>query len=148
MGKALKIASMTLLVLMVVFAGLSETGFIKQWLGFLDIGLYLRLVGLLAMLIALFWAWGYRNKVLSSQKYRRADEVLAQAQAKAVSKQRATEQAREKLDAEYVQKEKELQGEIDKIRQEYTDRINDLKAQNVRLKESVAKLMQVVKKKA
>lgn len=138
---------MTLLLVMVVFAGFSETDLFKDWLGYLGIRVYLRLASLLGLLIALLYAWGYRKKIVSSQKYLRAEEVLAQAQAKAESKQRALESAKEKLDAHYVQKEKDLQIKIEKVKDEYNQRINELKTQNMKLKESVAKLMQVVKKK-
>ncbi len=147
MGTVIKIVLMTILLVMVVFAGFSETDLFKNWLGYLGIGLYLRVASLLGLLIALLYAWGYREKIVSSQKYLRADEVLAQAQAKAVNKQKDIESAREKLDAEYAQKEKDLQIKIEKVKDEYKERINELKEKNIRLKESVAKLMQVVKKK-
>lgn len=146
MGSVIKIVMMTLLLVMVVFAGFTETDKFKEWMGYLGVGLYLRLASLIGLFIALLYAWGYREKIVSSQKYLRADEVLAQAQANAESKQKAIEGAREKLKVQYKQKEKDLQAKIEQVRDEYKERINELKAQNMRLKESVAKLMQVAKK--
>ncbi|MBT8342025.1 MAG: hypothetical protein HKP58_14870 [Desulfatitalea sp.] len=141
-----KISMLTLLMVMILLAALADVSFFKQWLqGHLDVALYLRLVAILGLLIVFPLAWAYKLKVQASHKYRRADEVLARATAKAENEQRAAEKLRQRLEAEFSNKEKTLNEELEEIKQTYHQKINDLKAKNVQLKEAVASLMHAVK---
>ena len=73
MRKSIKIILITLLMLLIVFSILADMPIGQKWSVDIRLGLYLKLVSLAGLLIALFTAWGYRNKIQSSQKYRRAD---------------------------------------------------------------------------
>lgn len=111
----------------------------------LDLGLYLKLISLLGLVIAAFLAWAQKHRVQASQKYRRADEVLAQAQAAFERKKQACDQMDQRLKATFAQKEQGLDDRIDQVRAEYQQRLMVMKEQNVELKETVGKLMQALK---
>ncbi|MEJ2158744.1 MAG: hypothetical protein P8X96_25735 [Desulfobacteraceae bacterium] len=121
MGKPLKIVLMTLLLLLVVFSVLADLPVGQKFQGDIKLGTYLKWVSLLGLVIAAFAAWGYRSQVVASQKYRRADEVVA------------------KAEASYALKKNE-------VRRAYKKRLKELKEQNMELKETVGKLMRTLKR--
>ncbi|MFZ1985411.1 MAG: hypothetical protein WAU91_13415 [Desulfatitalea sp.] len=147
MAKLIKIVLIAALVLMVVFAAIAHTPMAVSWFGGLDLSLYLRLSALLGLIIAAFRAWGYKLGVEASQKYKRAQEVLTQADVAAERKQRSVEQMEQRLMAEYAQKEQALNEALDQAKADYQSRLAALKEQNIKLKETVANLMQEIKKK-
>jgi hypothetical protein len=147
MTKFLKIVAICALIVLVVFAGLADRVTFPGWLERLSVALYLRLVALIGLIIALFLAWGYRRKVEASQRFRRSQQVLAEAEVAAQRKQDAVEQARLKLEAQFADKEQTLNAEIDAIKAGYIEQIKGLKEQNLKLKEMVSNLMKAVKQK-
>lgn len=148
MTKLVKIVLITLLIVLVVFAALAEKVFDPDWMcGALDLPLYLRLVSLLGVAILFFYALGYRHKIIYSQRYRRAQEVLAQAESDAERKQRSLENQRKKLEAEYEARQQAHQAQLEQLKADYNEKLVKLKEQNMQLKETVSKLMTVVKNK-
>jgi len=147
MGKLIKIILITALVLLVFLAAFADRFNLPNWLAGLSLAIYLRLSALIGLVVALFLSWGYKRKVEASQKYRRAQEVISQAETTAERKQRTLEQMHAKLTAEFVEKEQTLKDEMAKVKTEYHHRLKTLKEQNLALKETVSKLMQVVKNK-
>ena len=147
MSKFLKISLLTLLILLVVLAAIAETPILEPLLAGVTLARYLRLVAILGLATAFFFAWGYKRKMEASQKYLRAKEILAEAEAEAKRKKRAAILVEEKLKSVYQQKESALTDELSRARDEYQQRIAALKRQNMQLKESVAKLLRAVKQK-
>ncbi|MBI5064086.1 MAG: hypothetical protein HZB87_11665 [Desulfatitalea sp.] len=147
MAKLIKILAIMALVLLVVFSAIADRPMAKEWMGGMDLSLYLRLVAILGLIIALFRAWGYKRKVEASQKYQRAQEVLNQAGISAERKQRAMDELEQRLLAQYAQKEQDLNLAMDQAKADYQNRLMALKEQNMKLKETVANLMQEIKKK-
>ena len=146
MNKPLKIALMTALVLLVVFSILADLPVGQKFQEGLRLGAYLKWVSLLGLVIAAFTAWGYRSQVIGSQKYRRADEVVAKAEEAYERKKKACEQLEERLRETYDQKIKGVDHQIDEVRQAYKIRLKELQEQNMELKETVGKLMQTLKR--
>ena len=146
MGKFLKVILITLFVSLVVFAAIAERPIAVKLMTGLNLALYLRLVVLLGLVIAVFLSWGYKRKIEASQKYVRAQEIVDQAGEKAERAKRENERMEEKLKAEYDQKKLNLDEQLLQMRHEYEERIRGLKEQNIELKESVGKLMHLVKK--
>lgn len=146
MGKTAKVLLFTLIVLLVVFAAIAEKPFLTKLMGGLQLAPYLRLAGLLGLVIAVFLAWGYKRRIEASQKFIRAQEVLDQAGEKAERSKQASERLEEDLKAEYQRKKVALDERISDMKHDYEERIRELKEQNIELKESVGKLMQMVKK--
>ncbi len=140
-----KIALITLLFLLVIFSILADLPIGQALENTLDLRLYLKLISLLGLVIAALLAWAHKLGVEASQKYRRADEVLAQAQAAFERKKQACEQMEQRLKETFEQKEQGLDDQIDAVREEYQQRLVVLKEQNVELKETVAKLMRALK---
>jgi gas vesicle protein len=147
MAKLVKIVLITALVLLVVFAAIAHTPMAVGWFDGFDLSLYLSLSALLGLVIAAFRAWGYKLGVEASQKFKRAKEVLAQADLAAERKQSSMEQMEQRLMAEYAQKEKALNETLDQAQADYQSRLSALKEQNIKLKETVTNLMQEIKKK-
>ena len=145
MGKFLKIVLITLLILLVIFAAVADRPLVLKGLKGLNLAIYLRLAGLLGLIFAIFMAWGHKRKIEASQKYQRAGELLAEAEAAAQRKQQACEQFEEERHAFLAQQEKQLDERIVQIENEYKARLRDLKEQNIALKETVGKLMRAVK---
>jgi dsDNA-specific endonuclease/ATPase MutS2 len=145
MRKFIRIILIALLMLLIVFSILADMPIGRKWSFDIRLGHYLKLVSLAGLLIALFAAWGYRNKIQSSQKYRRADEVVSQAQEAYERKKEACEQMEKRLHAKYDEKEKGVDDKIEEVRRTYQKRLNELQKQNIELKETVGKLMQTIK---
>lgn len=146
MGKTLKIVFMILLILLVAFSIMIDMPFAKSLRIDLDLGLYLKLVSLFGLIIAALIAWAHKSEVVSSQKYTRADEVLAQAEETLERKKEACKQMEKRLQAKFDEKEKGLDDQINLVRQAYQKRLNLLKEQNMELKETVGKLMRTLKR--
>lgn len=140
-----KIVLIALLFLLVVFSILAELPAGRVLKDTLDLGLYLKLISLLGLLIAVFVAWGHKLKIESSQKYRRADEVLSQAQSTFDRKKQACAEMDQQLKDQFAQKEKALGDKIEQVKEEYQQRLLVLKEQNMELKETVGKLMKALK---
>lgn len=146
MRKFVKIVLATLLVLLVVFAVIADLPIGEQVIGHLDLALYLKLISLLGMVIALFFSMGYKQNVSGSHKYRRAKQVLSDAQEKAEQKKEVLEKLEDNLKATYALKEQELNRQINAAQVGYETRLKALKQQNLELKESVAKLTRALKR--
>lgn len=146
MRKKLKIILFTVLMLLVIFSILADLPIGRKFQPDLELGTYLKWVTLLGLLIAVFTAWGYRSQIVSSQKYRRADEAVAKAEAAYEQKKKACEQMEKRLKSKYDQKEKGVDKEIDAVRQAYKKRLKELTEQNVELKETVGRLMRTLKR--
>jgi hypothetical protein len=147
MAKLIQIAVTAGLVLLVVWAAMADQPMAREWMGGMDLSLYLRLAAILGLIIAIFRAWGYKRAVVASQKYRRAQEVLTQAGLNAERKQRAMDELELKLQAQYARKEQDLNAALEQAKADYQDRLLALKEQNIKLKEEVANLMQEIKRK-
>lgn len=145
MRKSIKIILITVLVLLVICSIFSDLPVGRELLKGLDLGLYLKLVSLLGLLIAVFLAWGYRGKVLASQKYRRADEAISQAEEVFERKKKACDQMEKRLQAKYDEKADGLDAQIDEVRKAYQKQLKELKEQNIELKETVGKLIRTLK---
>ena len=146
MRKFLKITLITLLLLLVLFAILAEMPFFKALPHHLEFALYLKLISLLGMLIALILVWSYKQKTVASQKFQRANQVLAEAEKTARQKQNALEQLEKKLKKEYAKKDQGLDAQIYQIKSGFEQRIKVLNEQNIELKDTVGKLMRALKK--
>lgn len=147
MRKAVKIILIAVLIVLVVFAALADRVSLPRMLEGLNVATYLRLVALLGMAIAFFVAVGYRREVEISQRYRRSQEVLAEAEVAVQRKQGALQQLQEKMEAQVEAKERMLKEEMENAKAGYIDQIKALKEQNLKLKETVNALMQAVKNK-
>lgn len=144
--KPIKILLFTLLILLVIFSILADMPIGRKIQQGLSLGIYLKLASLLGLVIAAFMAWGYRSQVEASQKYRRADEVVAKAEETYERKRQACAQMEKRLMAEYEQKTKGVDQQIDEVRRAYKKRLKELKEQNMELKETVGKLMRALKR--
>jgi hypothetical protein len=147
MAKALKILWVTALLVVVLLAAVVDQVHLPNGLERLNLGLYLRLVALIGLMIAFFIAWGYRRKVEASQRYRRSQQVLAEAEIAAQRRQGAMQQREAKLEKLYDEKERLLREELEKSKAGYIEQVKSLKEQNVKLKETINQLMQAVKEK-
>lgn len=141
-----KVIVLTLFVLLVVFAALADHPIVSTMTGGVPLGPYLRLGGLLGLIIAVFLAWGRKRRIEASQKFVRAQEVLDQAGRKAEKLKKESERLEKELRAEYDRKKADLDERITRMKQAYEDEIRALKERNIELKESVGKLMGMVKK--
>lgn len=146
MKPVMKVIVLTLFVLLVIFAAFADSPVVSKMMGGVPLAPYLRLVGLLGMVIAVFLAWGYKRKIESSQKFVRAQEVLDQAGRKAQRFKQECVRLERDLKAEYERKNADLDESIDRMKHEYEEQIRSLKERNIELKESVGKLMRMVKK--
>lgn len=146
MGKYLKVLLISLFVLLVVFAAMADRPIVSKMIGGVQLAPYLRLAGLLGLVIAVFLAWGYKRRIEASQKFVRAQEVLDQAEEKAERLKRESERLEQDLKADYEQKKLDLDELISEMKHDYEERLMALKEQNIELKESVGKLMRIVKK--
>lgn len=107
---------------------------------------YVRVVSILGMIIAVLLAWGFKRRIETSQKYRRADQMIAEAKATAERHVRNAKLVEDKLKADYEQKNEALSDQLAELADEHRDQLKILKAQNVELKEEVSKLMRALKK--
>jgi ubiquinone biosynthesis protein COQ9 len=146
MGKFVKVILFTLLLVLVLFALLADMPFAETLHRYLDFALYTRLASLLGLLIALVWFWERKKKTDASQKFQRANKVLAEAEETARRKQQAIEQMEQKLKSAYAEKDKGLDAQIHQIKSGFEQRIKALSEQNVELKDTVSKLMAALKK--
>lgn len=154
MGMVLKIVAFTLLFVLVLFGAIADSPIMQArwhldtWLGSLDRILYIRLAGLLGLVMACLWAWGYKRRFEASHKYRRAKEVLAQAEAAADSKRQTLARMEEQLKATFAAREAALQKTFAQAKREHAQQLQSLREQNLQLKEAVSKLMTKLKNKA
>ena len=146
MGKYLKVLVISLFVLLVVFAAVADRPIVSKMIGGVPLGPYLRLAGLLGLVVAVFLAWGYKRRIEASQKFIRAQEVLDQAGEKAERLKRESERLEQDLKAQYEKKKLDLDERISEMKHDYEERLMALKEQNIELKESVGKLMRIAKK--
>lgn len=146
MGKFLKVILFTLLLVLVLFALLADLPFAETLHRYLDFALYARLASLLGLLIALVWFWERKKKIDTSQKFQRANEVLAEAKETVRRRQQAIEQLEKKLQSVYAEKDKGLDAQIHQIKSGFEQRIKTLNEQNIELKDTVSKLMAALKK--
>ena len=133
--------------LAVFLATAVEMDFMRSIPGLFDFAAYIRIASLLLLLIAMFLALGYMKKIQASQKYSRAKEMLAEAEETSKRKQTAAMELEERLKATYAEKEKGLDREVEQLKKQCREELRDLKQQNIALKESVSKLMAIVKKR-
>ncbi len=146
MGKFFKVILFTLLWVLVLFALLADLPFAETLRRYLDFALYVRLASLLGLLIALVWFWERKKKADASQKFQRANDVLAEAEETVRRRRAAIEQMEQKLKNEYAEKDKGLDAQIHQIRSGFEQRIKKLNEQNIELKDTVGKLMAALKK--
>lgn len=146
MSKWFKIVFITLMILLVVFSIMGDWQVGEALKQGLNLTVYLRLVSICGLFIAVFLAWGYKRGVEASQKYVRANEILAQAEASAERKQKVMDAMEQNLKDAYDAKEQGLDDQINKINTEYQERLKALKEQNLELKETVNKLMATLKR--
>jgi hypothetical protein len=148
MGRATKILLMTLLLLLVLGGASAEMPPVRNWLGGLDLTLYLRLVAIAGLMIAVFTAWGFKQKVVASQKFQRAKTVLSAAEATAARNKDALAGLEEKLRNDYAKREHRFQEELEKLTKEHQEQILALKEHNMQLKDAAVKLMGALKRKS
>ena len=146
MRKPLKIVLITLLMLLVIFSILADLPIGQKFQKGLGLSAYLKWASLLGLIIAAFTAWGYRSQIVASQKYRRADEVVAKAEEAFKRKKESCEQMENRLRTKYEAKAQGVDKEIDTVRRAYKKRLNELTEQNMELKETVGKLMRTLKR--
>ncbi len=101
----------------------------------------------LALLALVYWGWGFLRKMEASQKYRRAEHVLQEARQEAERQKAAAlqlqKQVEEKCRRKFAEKEAQLSQEKTRL-QEY---VKKMERQNMELKETVGRLMKLVKQK-
>jgi ubiquinone biosynthesis protein COQ9 len=146
MGKFIKVVLFTLLLVLVLFALLADLPFAETLHRYLDFALYTRLASLLGLLIALVWFWERKKRTDASQKFQRAQKVLAEAEETARRRQQAIEKIEHKLKSTYAEKDKGLDAQIHQIKSGFEQRIKTLNEQNIELKDTVSKLMAALKK--
>jgi hypothetical protein len=146
MGKFFKVILFALLLVLVLFALLADLPFAEALHRYLDFALYVRLASLIGLLIALIWFWERKKKTDASQKFQRANEVLAEAEETAHRKRLAIEQMEKKLKSKYAKKDKGLDAQIHQVKSSFEQRIKALNEQNIELKDTVSKLMAALKK--
>jgi biopolymer transport protein ExbB/TolQ len=145
-NKLIKITLLALLLLLVVFSILTDMPLGRAWPPAIRLGLYLKLASLLGLVIAAFVAWGYRNQIQASQKYRRADEAVTKANELLEHQQQACDLMEKRLIAQYEDKVRSVDEQVESVRKSYQKRLEDLQEQNLQLKETVGKLMNTIKK--
>lgn len=135
------------MIVLVIFAVAADRFTYSELIGGVTFAAYIRVASLLGLVILLFYAIGFRQKIVLSQKYRRAHEVLAQAESDAERKQRSLEKARGDLEAEFKNREQAVTEQKESLEADYKEKIVQLKEQNIKLKETVSRLMLEIKKK-
>ena len=145
MRKLSFILVLVLILALAVLAIVADLPMGRELQSGLDLGVYLKLASLFSLIIAASLAWGYKRQVEASQKYRRADEALAQAEVEVARKLKALEATEARLKESFVQKEQGIDQQVGHATAELQQRISILKQQNLELKETVAKLMQTLK---
>ena len=136
------------LIIVLAFVSISiETPMMQRLSRGLTLSIYIRTASLLSLAALILWAWGYKQKLAASQKYTRANQILAEAETAAKRKNQATLQLEERLKASYAEKEKALEERIKEVQQECRDQLKGLKKQNLELKNTVAELMAALKDK-
>jgi hypothetical protein len=147
MRKTIKIFLLTLLFLLIIFSAVADLPVLRKIPIVIESTLYLRIISILGLIIAAVIVWNHRRKMEVSQKYRRADQLIVEAEASARQKETALQQAEEQMKAEWTLKEKELESRLVEVQKEYQEQMRALKEQNMILKEHVAKLMGALKTK-
>jgi hypothetical protein len=147
MRKTIKIFLLTLLFLLIIFSAVADLPVLRKIPIVIELTLYLRIISILGLIIAAVIVWNHRRKMEVSQKYRRADQLIVEAEASAKQKETALQQAEEQMKAEWTLKEKELESRLVEVQKEYQEQMRALKEQNMILKEHVAKLMGALKTK-
>jgi hypothetical protein len=147
MLKVFKIFFIALVVVLLFLSVAEDMPMMQPLQEMLNLSAYLRLASLLTLMAGCFWAWGYQYKIRSSQKYNRAEKALAEAGDTVKRKKEVCDKMEEGLKAAYAKKEQELENRINDVRQECREQMQALKKQNIELKENVANLLRMVKKK-
>jgi hypothetical protein len=130
-----------LIGLLVALALVVERPVVATLLGAPNLDYYCRAALVVAMIVALLLAWGYKRKIEASRHYLQAEKILAQAEATAKRRERACMLLEEKLKAGAVDKERVLVEQIETLRREHQDRVTLLQTENEQLKQTVAKLV-------
>jgi hypothetical protein len=141
----MKICAITTLLVLVVFSLLADMPFMRQLERGLSLGAYVRVASLLGLAAAVFYAWGYKREIELSQKYRRANEIIEQAESEAARRRTSLDQQEARMKADIAEKEADLDLRIGQAVSAYQQRANRLKEQNMELKETVSKLIQALK---
>ena len=147
MLKLLKIILLVLLILLVFMALIADKPQVSAIFHMMNFSFYVRIASILGLIIVVFTAWGFKRRIETSQRYRRADEIIAEAEATAKRHERKAMLIEEKLKADYQQKAKSLADQLAQLKAEHQSQLMALKTQNVQLKEEMSKLMRVLKKK-
>lgn len=113
----------------------------------INFSFYVRTASILGLIIAAFTAWGFKRRFETSQKYLRADHVMAEAETKAKRCEQNAIRIEEKLKADYVQKTQALANQLAQLKAEHKDQLSKLKTQNIQLKEEISKLLRILKEK-
>ena len=146
----LKLAKILFIALVFILAFVSvtiEASMLQKLFNGLTLALYIRIASLLSLVALIFWAWGYKQKLVASQKYARANQIIAEAETSARRQNQASARLEERLKASYAEKEKALEERIKEVQQESLAQLKGLQKQNMELKNSVAELMDALKKK-
>lgn len=147
MVKLLKIILLVLLILLVFMALIADKPQISAIFHIMNFSFYVRIASILGLIIVVFTAWGYKRRIETSQKYRRADHIIAEAEATAQRHERNAMLIEEKLKTDFQQKTKVLKDRLAQLKAEHQHQLMALKTQNVQLKEEVSKLMRILKQK-
>lgn len=147
MLKLLKIILLALLILLVFMGLVADKPQVSAIFNIMHFAFYVRMVSLLGLIIVVFMAWGFKRRIETSQKYRRADDIIAEAETTAKRNERKAMLIEEKLNADYQQKTKSVADQLTQLKNEHQNQLMALKKQNVQLKEEMSKIMSVIKKK-
>lgn len=113
----------------------------------INFSFYVRTASILGLIIAAFTAWGFKRRFETSQKYLRADHVMAEAETKAKRREQNAIRIEEKLKADYERKNQALANQLAQLKAEHKDQLSKLKTQNIQLKEEISKLLRILKEK-
>lgn len=146
MLKFFKIILLVMLISLVFMGFFADRPEISAVFHVVNFSFYVRVISILGMIVAVLLAWGFKRRIDTSQKYRRADQMIAEAKATAERHVRNAKLVEDKLKADYEQKSKALSDQLAELKDEHQDRLKILKAQNIELKDEVSKLMRLLKK--
>ncbi len=145
MKKLIKIILLAALLLLVIFSLMADMAFMRKLEHGLNLAVYIRLASLFSLMAAAFYAWSHKRQVEQSQKYRRANEVLEQAEHTATRREAELDHAEARMKADFAEKEASIDKQIGQSVTAYQERLNALKQQNIELRETVNKLMRALK---
>ena len=111
-----------------------------------NLATYIRIISILWSILAIALALGYKRRIEMSQKYRQADKIVAESKAAAKRKERAAMLLEEKLRAGYDRKVDVMKAEMDEMTVDHKKQLLLLKTQNLKLKDTASKLLNIIKK--